>query len=663
MIGLVGILALLSSTSAQLPTNLYVNFIPNQVEETCKGDTAVGVGYSFSINQCIVVEDKSYYFIVDALRAGWKIYNNTDCKGKFDVGSYKNGSCVLADFASDLPTQWAIMYISESPVPTPITTNSTFITSYYTDDKCTNLQYYYYFVTGFQYTYMDYNLTFSCDSSQSPVESICTSGCTGEKCCTSKQYPTTCSQETTFTSAWETSISSIQKSVDLNEPTTTGTKRLYLYPSTIPSKDKRNIEEWNTNNNKIWLASCRYRMSAINIASKISPRVGSSILWSSLIDIFSHDTSVNSGCLTTSSFSRMAEDQSAIPLQNLNNEDGAGNQNQNGNQNQMSFIVKDSPVVVGQNSNSSITSPTTTIQGDQLFLPAISNNAASTNNSTQGLLSGTQQGQASNSININSSMSSMRNGLYYDTNDSLHSAVQNSNISSSTPYLDYSTKTSVDEMVHFLPPPPTHTVPVFKQYWTYPVASSIHHHHEVFIRNPVSVASIVFSKLGLHIFMSLFMVFPSIERFAVSLIPSKLLAWAERFQSDDKNDDYDEDEKISEKNEFDKMYLEKDNSYCKLHSSATDLWFSMFSDLLAVIMSFTVYTLVAYSVIWLILNYIIKPLDLKKVIDLVSVNWFPLNHFYISCINMVMAYVIVVVALMPDLFYIPGFDLWSSTVS
>ncbi|KAF2071838.1 hypothetical protein CYY_006855 [Polysphondylium violaceum] len=221
-----------------------------------------------------------------------------------------------------------------------------------------------------------------------------------------------------------------------------------------------------------------------------------------------------------------------------------------------------------------------------------------------------------------------------------------------------------------------------------------------FINNPVSVVSVVLSKLGLHIFMSLFMIFPQVETKMMSYLPQSFIGWKTKFEKGNQ-----ENNAISTtvdganivENPFDKMAMETDPQFTKIHIKGTNLWFSMFSDLLAIIMAVTVYTMgnygptklhytqmfpfrfdeqlffnflkylgicfislfIAYGLIWIILNYIIKTLELKRIVSLISVNWYPLNHFYVSCINFMMGYVIVVVAMMPDLFSIPGIDFWN----
>ncbi|GAM22221.1 hypothetical protein SAMD00019534_053960 [Acytostelium subglobosum LB1] len=228
-----------------------------------------------------------------------------------------------------------------------------------------------------------------------------------------------------------------------------------------------------------------------------------------------------------------------------------------------------------------------------------------------------------------------------------------------------------------------------------------------FVRNPVSIVSIIFSKIGLHLFMSLFMVFPNIERKIVSVLPKGLVGWKNNFEKgvtdDTTSTSTDGASDVVIKNEFDKMFVENGAQYGRLHSDATNLWFSMFSDGIAIVMILTLYTMgrfgptnshynvmfpfgdlsevssafnfntfivyliicllalgFAYAIMWVVLNVVIKTLDIRKVFHLVSVNWFPLKHFYVMCINHMMAYVIVVVALMPDLFYIPNIDFWTT---
>ncbi|EGC36804.1 hypothetical protein DICPUDRAFT_77535 [Dictyostelium purpureum] len=228
-----------------------------------------------------------------------------------------------------------------------------------------------------------------------------------------------------------------------------------------------------------------------------------------------------------------------------------------------------------------------------------------------------------------------------------------------------------------------------------------------FVRNPVSLISVILSKFGLHIFMSIFMVYPSIENKIISLLPKSIIDWKVSFEKGNLDKEAASFESnLDPHNEFDRMALENDPVYFKIHSKGTNLWFSQFSDLLAILMALTVYTMgrygptsahynnmfpfnndtskvmglndhfhlfliylticfvaliIIYSSMWFALNKIIKTLELKKIAALVSVNWFPLNHFYVSCINFMMAYVIVVVALMPDLFYIPGIDFWNTS--
>ncbi|KYQ89842.1 hypothetical protein DLAC_11789 [Tieghemostelium lacteum] len=240
-----------------------------------------------------------------------------------------------------------------------------------------------------------------------------------------------------------------------------------------------------------------------------------------------------------------------------------------------------------------------------------------------------------------------------------------------------------------------------------------------FIRNPVSVVSVVLSKLALHIFMSLFMIFPQIEVKIISFLPKSLVGWKTSFEKGTKDKEPTPTTKGGEtpdgaqiqaithnhqENEFDRMAMENDPQFVNIHTRGTNLWFSMFSDLLSIVMTITVYTmgrygptrqhynkmfpfaddsgsplihdsfhlfifylaicfvalLALYSIMFFVLKKIIKTLEFRKVINLVSVNWFPLHHFYISCINFMMGYVIVVVALMPDLFYIPSINFWNT---
>ncbi|KAM9995646.1 hypothetical protein ACTFIY_001826 [Dictyostelium cf. discoideum] len=223
-----------------------------------------------------------------------------------------------------------------------------------------------------------------------------------------------------------------------------------------------------------------------------------------------------------------------------------------------------------------------------------------------------------------------------------------------------------------------------------------------FAKNPVSLVSVVLSKFGLHIFMAIFIIFPSIETKVISMLPKSLIDWKNTFEKGHHEKDPNEAEAM---NEFDRMALENDPIYTKIHTKGTNLWFSQFSDILAILMALSVYTMgrygptnnhynsmfpfdnnshilgiedsfhvfliflsvcfvsliIIYGGMWIVLSRFIKTLEIRKIIALISVNWFPLHHFYVSCINFMMGYVIVVVALMPDLFYIPGIDFWNTS--
>ncbi|EFA82719.1 hypothetical protein PPL_04414 [Heterostelium album PN500] len=193
-----------------------------------------------------------------------------------------------------------------------------------------------------------------------------------------------------------------------------------------------------------------------------------------------------------------------------------------------------------------------------------------------------------------------------------------------------------------------------------------------FIHNPQALISVVLSKVGLHIFLSLFMVFPSIEASIVSWLPQKLIKWKKEFEKGVQ--DADEDI-ILIKNEYDRMSVEKEPHYVRLHISATNLSFSMVCDLISIVMLYSFYTFgrygpanshynelfpfeiqehfniffiflaicfatlsFGYIVIMVILNYIIKELELKRVLHLLSVNWYPMRNFYIMCVNFMMSY-------------------------
>eukprot|EP01132_Coremiostelium_polycephalum_P001332 gene1332-1678_t len=130
---------ILGVVKSQPSTTLFVNFQPFQ-DSTCQG-TVSGVGYSFSVNNCLMFPNSntSYEFIVDALRAGWKVYNHTytepKCAGEFSDGSYKNGSCV-PDWGFDelVPVSpYSLMWISENAIfPSP----NSIVTTYYPDKSC-----------------------------------------------------------------------------------------------------------------------------------------------------------------------------------------------------------------------------------------------------------------------------------------------------------------------------------------------------------------------------------------------------------------------------------------------------------------------------------------------------------------------------------------------
>eukprot|EP01133_Synstelium_polycarpum_P004336 gene4336-5063_t len=158
--------------------DLFVNFQPHQ-DAGCKG-AVEGIGYAFSINQCVDLPtgEGSYYFIVTALRAGWKIYNQTGCKGPFAVNSMKNGTCTSVDFVPQVPaTQYATMYISQQPVRQIA---DTLFFSEYADKQCTNLLAYATASSGLNVTMSTSGeqISLSCSGS-SPTGEFCAPGESG----------------------------------------------------------------------------------------------------------------------------------------------------------------------------------------------------------------------------------------------------------------------------------------------------------------------------------------------------------------------------------------------------------------------------------------------------------------------------------------------------
>ncbi|EFA82718.1 hypothetical protein PPL_04413 [Heterostelium album PN500] len=113
-----------------------------------------------------------------------------------------------------------------------------------------------------------------------------------------------------------------------------------------------------------------------------------------------------------------------------------------------------------------------------------------------------------------------------------------------------------------------------------------------YVKDPVSLTSIIFSKIGVYVLTGIAMRFPIIEETFVSYLPKNLVEWKRNFERGVILDDDDKSAGTSTpviRNEFDRMYAEYDNRYSRLHSDATNLWFSMFCDLMGIIYVYTIF--------------------------------------------------------------------------
>ncbi|GAM17842.1 hypothetical protein SAMD00019534_010170, partial [Acytostelium subglobosum LB1] len=190
MIKIIGTLLFIFATIALAQSNtLMVNFQP-RAEQACTGDVS-GVGYAASLNDCIDLDTVSYEFIVTALRAGWKIFDDGTCAGNFTDDSYKNGTCVTdLQFTEYIaPTPFATMYISQEPIVDVGSGN--IIGAIYTHETCGlgSLVAYAYATNGTTLTTDDGTvLTLTCDGEQ-PKGQQCLSGS-----CKSYNFDTNCEQ-------------------------------------------------------------------------------------------------------------------------------------------------------------------------------------------------------------------------------------------------------------------------------------------------------------------------------------------------------------------------------------------------------------------------------------------------------------------------------------
>ncbi|KYR01547.1 hypothetical protein DLAC_01541 [Tieghemostelium lacteum] len=181
--------------SVCLGQQLYVNFQPF-VDSGCSGQPTIGVGYSMATDQCLQFPNgtKSYYFFVDALISGLRIYDNSnggtgpDCSESYTFTAFKNKTCltnVEYDQALDIVTPNALVGITKVPyVPaSPIS----IVTSYYNqsisggigDDICTksaNLVMLDYILNGTTTTSGTNNQItsiFYCNEQLEPIQEIC----------------------------------------------------------------------------------------------------------------------------------------------------------------------------------------------------------------------------------------------------------------------------------------------------------------------------------------------------------------------------------------------------------------------------------------------------------------------------------------------------------
>jgi len=156
---------------------LYVNFIPHE-SSICTGEPS-GMGWTFVTGDCISFpdQDNSYYFQVDALRAGWKIFNETEplCKGNFTFGGYKNGTCIPnQSFIKGIETPYSLITISDTIPQYPIPSNSVVMTRY-SSKSCVNndFQFNLYTTNGTVVTSDSFTETFTCSSTGEPTVKFC----------------------------------------------------------------------------------------------------------------------------------------------------------------------------------------------------------------------------------------------------------------------------------------------------------------------------------------------------------------------------------------------------------------------------------------------------------------------------------------------------------
>ncbi|EFA82716.1 hypothetical protein PPL_04411 [Heterostelium album PN500] len=190
-ITIIVLLVLIGVVLAQ-SNDLFVNFQP-RTDSGCQGDVA-GVGYATSINECLELPSESYYFIVTALRAGWKIYDDsTKCSGNWTDDSYKNGTCIenLQFIQAVDPTPYATMFISQAPI-TQI--DNAAIMAMYSDASCEldALVAYSYATNGTEVTSDDStSVAIICQGDQ-PTSVACEKGCSGTDCCKTYDLSTSC---------------------------------------------------------------------------------------------------------------------------------------------------------------------------------------------------------------------------------------------------------------------------------------------------------------------------------------------------------------------------------------------------------------------------------------------------------------------------------------
>ncbi|KYQ90242.1 hypothetical protein DLAC_08844 [Tieghemostelium lacteum] len=168
---------------------LFVNFQPFE-DSDCKG-TSVGVGYSFQASQCLSFPGSvlSYYFVVDALRAGIKIFpeiwdqNEPICQGNWTFESYKNGTCIpnlSLDSNLDITTPYSLISISKEPL-LPI--SGSVVNAFYnqtlvgSDDCATDsLVMLEYISNGTKSDFGGRQVTFYCNTQNEAVGVLCSDG-------------------------------------------------------------------------------------------------------------------------------------------------------------------------------------------------------------------------------------------------------------------------------------------------------------------------------------------------------------------------------------------------------------------------------------------------------------------------------------------------------